>query len=217
MNSSQHEPIVYVVDDDSAVRKSMEMVFSSAGFQSEVFDSAEDFLHRADRNRHGCLLLDVRMSGLGGMELLEQLSGGGSSLPVIMVTAHGHIPMSVQAVKLGAVNFFEKPFKIESLIAAVRDAFTLSSQRLELRSRLAEIEILLEPLSSSELDVLDGLVGGKGHKEIANELGLSLRSIEYRKSSISRKLGAGTRAEMISIMREHEMLKLQCPSEQRLA
>jgi len=211
------EPIVYVVDDDEVVRKFMAFMLSDAGLQTESFESAEDFLKRAVEARHGCLLLDVQMSGVTGMELLESLADQGSDLPVIMVTGHGHIPMSVEAVKLGAVNFFEKPFESDALVAAVRDAFEISKARQKNRLRLSEIEKLLEPLSPSEREVLAGLVAGKGHREIADELSLSLRSIEYRKSSIGRKMGSATRADLVSTMREYDELKAKCQQPQRLS
>jgi len=149
--------------------------------------------------------------------LLQRLAEQGSDLPVIMVTGYGHIPMSVEAVKLGAVNFFEKPFESHELVAAVREAFALSEKRQANRSRLNRLEELLSPLTPSEREVLDGLVAGQGHKDIASQLGLSLRSIEYRKSSICSKMGSSTRAELVAIMREYDELQAKCHPVRRLA
>jgi two-component system response regulator FixJ len=193
-------PLVRVIDDDRAVRDSLEFLLRSAGFGVELFDSAEAFLAAPSPPPLGCVLTDIRMGGLDGLELMARLREASSKVPVIVMTGHGDVPLAVKAMKLGAVDFVEKPFDAEALIAAVQAALesgaagstpaTVPTPSPELASRLAS-------LSQREQQVLQGLLEGRTNKEIARAFDLSPRTVEVYRAKLMTKMQAANISELV--------------------
>ena len=172
--------VVYVVDDDDAVRNAVSLLFRTAELEVETFPSAAAFLERADLERRCCLLLDIRMPGLDGTELHDELRERGVRAPVIFITGHGDIPMAVEAMKKGAYDFIEKPFDDERLLARVLEALGDGRQELSARQRA----------------VLERVLAGKPNRRIADELGITLKTVEFHRARIMQKLGVRTAAEL---------------------
>jgi two-component system, LuxR family, response regulator FixJ len=188
---------VFVVDDDPALRESLGTLLESAGLPFEVFSCAEDFLKRYERGRRGCIVLDVRMQGMGGMELLEQLESDGIALPVIVITAHADVQMTVRAFKAGAVDFLEKPFRAGVLLDRIQ--FALQRERLFGEARRSRNVILerLQRLTKRERHVYDLLVKGRSIKEIAAELRLSPKTIQIYRTNVLAKMEAHSPAQLV--------------------
>jgi two-component system, LuxR family, response regulator FixJ len=182
-------PAVFVVDDDEPVRHALKMLIESAGMKVETFASADEFLAEYDRRRPGCLVLDVRMPGMSGLNLQDKLLSERISIPVIMITGHGDVAMAVGAVKKGAVDFLQKPFDDEVLLQRVRQAMQLDAERREDQARSNAFQARLDRLTPREQEVLDLLLAGKGNKEIAFELGLSRKTIDIHRAHVMMKLG----------------------------
>jgi FixJ family two-component response regulator len=192
--------LVYVVDDDEAVRDSMRWLLEANGFEVRCFESAEAFLATdALREPVGCLVLDVRMPGLSGLALQDEMLRRGSSMPVIVVTGHGDVPMAVDTMKKGAVDFLQKPFSDERLCALVRDSLARAadSHRLALDAR--ELEERMERLTTRERQVLERIVAGRLNKQIADDLGISIKTVEAHRANIMEKLLARSMAELMRI------------------
>jgi len=188
---------VFVVDDDQDMRQSLQWLIESVGLSVEAFESAEQFQQRYRGGEPGCLLLDVRMPGMGGLRLLEQLQLAGSRLPVIMLTGHGDVAMAVKALKSGAFDFIEKPAPHQQLLDRIKDALALDHHwRARERDR-ANLEKLFAKLSQRERDVLEQLVAGMSNKAIALELGISERTVEKHRENLMHKTGARSLAELI--------------------
>jgi FixJ family two-component response regulator len=197
---SQHEPTIFVVDDDASVRDSLEYLFRSVGLRSLKFASAAAFLDAFDPQSPGCLVLDVRMPGMGGLELQEELVARGSSLPIIFVTAHGDVPMAVQAVKDGAVDFLIKPFRDQELLDKVQQAVLQDAQtreRLENRGGIVERMASLTP---REREVMELVVDGKANKVIAIDLGISQRTVEIHRARVMEKMHAASVAQLVQLV-----------------
>lgn len=194
MSSSQ---IVHVVDDDVAVRQSLAFLLSTAGYAVRVHESAVAFLAALPGVRDGCVVTDIRMPEMDGLELQRQLRTLNVGLPVIVITGHGDIALAVQAMKAGAVDFIEKPFDDEVLLAAVRTALANHVQDVERDARIAEIHRRLESLSDRERDVLKGLVAGKPNKIIAHELGISARTVEVYRANVMTKMRADSLSDLV--------------------
>ena len=189
--------IVYVVDDDPAIRYAMQALMESVNLRHEIFSSADEFLKNEAEHRAGCLVLDIRMPGLGGLELQEELIERGSTLPIIFITGHGDVPMAVEAMQKGAVDFIQKPFRDQELLDRVRDALmTDKEQRAELE-RHAEVEQRLEKLTKREREVFDLVVTGKPNKVIAYELGVSQRTVEIHRARVMDKMQARSLADLV--------------------
>lgn len=189
--------IVYVVDDDPAIRYAMQALMESVNLRHEIFSSADEFLKNESKHRAGCLVLDIRMPGLGGLELQEELIERGSTLPIIFITGHGDVPMAVEAMQKGAVDFIQKPFRDQELLDRVRDALmTDKEQRAELE-RHAEVEQRLEKLTKREREVFDLVVTGKPNKVIAYELGVSQRTVEIHRARVMDKMQARSLADLV--------------------
>ena len=171
------KPIVHVVDDDDAMRDSMAFLLSSAGIESQTYDSAVSFLDKLPSAIKGCVVTDVRMPGMSGIDLLRELKLRAPTLPVIVITGHGDVPLAVEAMKVGAIDFIEKPFDDESFIASVRSALDNTAIAGAQSSERAQILTRLESLSARERQVLDGLVAGNPNKIIAFDLGISPRTV----------------------------------------
>jgi len=194
------EGIVYVIDDDSALRDSLSFLLASSGFTVQPFDSAEAFLAASPPMAGACVLTDVRMQGLDGLGLLRQLREAGHGIPVVVMTGHGDVPLAVKAMKLGAVDFLEKPFDGEALVKLVRSTFQANSaisNVSEADSVTAEITSRLALLSHRETQVLKGLVNGQTNKEIAREFGLSPRTVEVYRAKLMTKMQAGSISELV--------------------
>ena len=194
MSSSQ---IVHVIDDDVAVRQSLAFLLSTAGYAVRVHESAVGFLKALPGVRDGCVVTDIRMPGMDGLELQRQLQTLKVALPVIVITGHGDIALAVQAMKAGAVDFIEKPFDDEVLLAAIRAALASHVQDIERDSRIAEVQQRLESLSDRERDVLEGLVAGKPNKIIAYDLGISARTVEVYRANVMTKMHADSLSELV--------------------
>ncbi len=192
-------PIVYIVDDDPDMRDSLRWLMKTVGLRSETFPSASDFLRDFSPNGPGCLILDVRMPGTSGLDLFEDLVSRGEGMPVIFITAYADVPMAVRALKSGAVEFVEKPFNRQTLLDKVQRAI---KDDLERRSRLTARETFLarfRSLTDKEHEVLDLIKEGRANKEIAARLEITSRAVELRRSSLMRKLGVRSLAELLRL------------------
>ena len=191
--------VIHVIDDDAAMRDSLAFLLDVNGFQAEVFESANTFVAKAVNNAPACVVSDIRMPGMNGIELVRKLKTDGISCPVILITGHGDVALAVEAMKAGAVDFIEKPFDDAILLGAIRSALESrpasqgdSAARTEAEARLAE-------LSPRERDVLQGLVAGKINKVIAHELSISPRTVEVYRANLMAKTGARSVSELMRI------------------
>ena len=188
---------VFIVDDDPAIRFAMQALMDSVNIAHEIFASADEFLQKEAEHSSGCLVLDIRMPGLGGLELQEELISRGSTLPIIFITGHGDVPMAVDAMQKGAVDFIQKPFRDQELLDRVREALMTDKQRREERERHAEVEHRLEKLTKREREVFDLVVTGKPNKVIAYELGVSQRTVEIHRARVMEKMQARSLADLV--------------------
>ena len=188
------EPTVFIVDDDPAVRASLAEMIENDHLQVCCFASAEAFLAGYDDSQSGCLILDVRMPGMSGLELQEKLAGDDVALPIIIITGHGDISMSVQAMKRGAIDFLEKPYRPEDLAKAIQCALQLDAERRRQRTEEDLVQSQIAALTRSEYEVMELVAAGKQNKVIASRLDLSLRTVELRWASIREKLCVDSRA-----------------------
>ncbi len=208
--SQNHDALVHVIDDDGAVRDSLSFLLASAGLGVVTHESATAFLEALPRysTETGCVVTDVRMPGLSGIELLQRLRAIGVSLPVIVVTGHGDVPLAVEAMKTGAVDFFEKPFDDEALLAAVESALNLNERNVRRRLEQAEIEERLAALTTRERQVLDGLVVGQVNKTIAFDLGISPRTVEIYRANVMTKMQAASLSDLVRMALTAEIIPL---------
>jgi len=190
-------PQVFLVDDDDAYRRSLRFLLESAGFPVRDYDSAEAFLRDYRPEMPGCLVLDLRMPGLSGIELQERLRHDGVELPIIFITGHGDVPVSVQAMKSGALDFLEKPFDDAQLVERIREAFEIDARRRAQRSERDRIAERLARLTRREREVLSLLVQGLSNKEVAERLEVSHRTVEVHRARIMHKMEAGSLAELV--------------------
>jgi two-component system response regulator FixJ len=193
----QASPVVQVIDDDRAMRDSLDFLLGSAGFSVELFDSAEAFLAAPAPRTGGCVLTDIRMGGLDGLELLARLRAAGRDIPVIVMTGHGDVPLAVKAMKLGAADFVEKPFDGEALIAAVQSAVAKAAAQAGRPTESPELAARLASLSQREQQVLQGLIDGRTNKEIARSFDLSPRTVEVYRAKLMTKMQAGSISELV--------------------
>ncbi len=191
--------LVYVVDDDEAVRDSLKWLLEGNHYQVACFARAEDFLTGYDPTRVACLILDVRMPGMSGLELQEELMARGANLPILFVTGHGDVPMAVTVMKKGAVDFIEKPFNEGALRASVERMLAVAEAEAESRRRGEERDSLLSRLTARERQVLDCIVAGRLNKQIADDLGISIKTVEAHRANIMDKLNAGTVADLLRL------------------
>jgi FixJ family two-component response regulator len=189
---------IFIVDDDPAVLKAQSRVLREGGWAVETFESAEAFLARPG-TAEGCLVLDVTMPGLDGLALQHELAGRGRSLPIVFVTGHGDIPMSVQAMKAGAADFLTKPVPSQLLIAAVRDAIERGSATREAQAETEALRQRLASLTSREREVLDALAAGRLNKQIAADLGVVEQTIKFHRARIMERMQAKTVAELMHL------------------
>jgi two-component system response regulator FixJ len=197
------EPTVFVVDDDQDMRNSLKWLVESIGLPVETFPSAEDFLAADPAARPGCVLLDVRMPGMGGLRLLEHMQATGLSLPVIIFTGHGEVSMAVKALKTGAFDFIEKPATHQQILDRVRDALATDCEIRTRASEWAAFQSLLAQLTQREREVLDRLVEGESSRFIAQELRISERTVEKHRERLMHKIQARSLAHLIRLVVEH--------------
>jgi two-component system, LuxR family, response regulator FixJ len=191
------DPDVHVIDDDEAVRESIDFLLRSAGLSVRTYDSATSFLDAAPRITAGCIITDVRMPGLSGIDLLGRLQEMQIGLPVIVITGHGDVPLAVEAMKCGAVDFLEKPFDDDVLLASVRAALDRSEESVAVEAERAEIRARIAALTQRERDVLEGLVAGHPNKIIAFKLEISPRTVEIYRANLMTKMKAGSLSELV--------------------
>ena len=198
-SDGDHMSTVFIVDDDAAIRRSLRFLLESSGLSVETYGTAEAFLDRYDPGRPGCLILDVRMPGMSGLHLQEELCARGAILPIIIITGYGEVPMAVRALQKGACDFIEKPFSDQVLLESVRNAL---ARNLEQRRRQAERHAalaLLSRLTERERAVLGGVIAGKPNKVIAHDLGLQVKTVEAHRARVMKKLDAGSLAEVLRL------------------
>lgn len=193
----QPEPIIYVVDDDDAVRQSLEFLLRTAGFQVRVFESGKNFLESMPPLNFGCIVTDVRMPEISGVDLLRKVKERDPDFPVIMITGHGDIALAVEAMKMGAADFLEKPFDDDQLLAALRATLSRDAGAAERKAELAEINDKLAALSNRERQVLEGLVAGHANKTIAFDLGISPRTVEIYRANLMTKMAASSLSDLV--------------------
>jgi two-component system response regulator FixJ len=189
--------IVHVVDDDEAMRDSMAFLLRAENFQVKTYADAADFLNALPQINTGCIVTDVRMPGMSGIELLQRLRELKVSLPVIVVSGHGDVPLAVEAMKTGALDFIEKPFDDEVFLHAVRMALSTHAVDSQREAQKATINSRLESLSNREREVLEGLVAGHPNKTIAFDLGISPRTVEIYRANVMEKMQAKSLSELV--------------------
>jgi two-component system, LuxR family, response regulator FixJ len=200
VNKPTRNPIVMVVDDDSGVRNAMRILLKSVGLESAQYSSAQEFLASYQPSQPGCLVLDIRMPGMSGLELQQQLNLRGAVIPVIFISGHGDIPMAVEAMQHGAFDFLQKPFRDQDLLDRIQRALVKDA---ELRTALGEhvrIRARLETLTAREREVLELMAKGKQNKAIAQDLGVSPRTIEIHRARVMEKMSVQSVAELVRMM-----------------
>lgn len=195
-NESRH---VHLVDDDASVRRSIAFMLKTSGHQVETYESGDALLKAAGNLTDGCILLDIRMAGIDGLETQEALRERGVSLPIVIMTGHGDISLAVRAMKAGAVDFIEKPFESAQLLAALEEGFGRLSQKAATTDRRKDAEVRLKALTPRETDVLEGLANGLPNKTIAYDLGISPRTVEIHRANLMSKLKVRSLSEALRI------------------
>ena len=190
---------VYVVDDDEAVRDSLQWLLEGKDYRVRCFDSAESFLSRYDPREVACLIVDIRMPGITGLELQDRLLERKSPLPIVFITGHGDVPMAVNTMKKGAMDFIPKPFKEEELLSVVERMLDQAREAFADYQHAANREALMGKLTAREAQVLERIVAGRLNKQIADDLGISIKTVEAHRANIMEKLNANTVADLLKI------------------
>jgi FixJ family two-component response regulator len=199
------EPIVFVVDDDAAARSAMESLLQSVGLRVETFGSASAFLQREAPDGPCCLVLDVRLPGMSGIELQRSLTSTGVNIPIIFITGHGDIPMSVEAMKAGAMEFLTKPFRGQELLDAIHNAIQRNRAVRYDEARVAELRRRVETLTPREREVMQRVIAGLLNKQIAAELGTSERTIKIQRAGVMRKMGADSLPDLVRMAEKTQL------------
>jgi RNA polymerase sigma factor (sigma-70 family) len=194
------EPRVYIVDDDEAMRDSLKWLLESRGLKVELYSSGEAFLGAFSSDFCGCLVLDVRMPGMNGMDLYARLQARASALPVIFITGHGDVPMAVSALKKGAADFIEKPFNDQDMLRLIESCLKQDRAAAARRAEKASLAQTLESLTQREREVLNLIVAGKLNKQIADDLSISIKTVEVHRSRVMEKMGANSVAELVQFV-----------------
>ena len=197
MTERDRSPIVHIVDDDEAVCSSLRLLLKSRGIPAVSHGSAEDFLAKYDPEQPGCLVLDVRMPGMSGLELQDELNRRGAVIPVIFITGHGDVPMAVEAMQHGAADFLQKPFKDQDLTDRIQQALAIDRRNRELLREKDAIRARLASLSPREMQVLRLVTLGKSNKVIAGDLGVSQRTVEIHRAHLMEKMAATSLAQLV--------------------
>ena len=199
-----HRPTVFVVDDDAAVRDSLKMLLKSVGQLVETFGSAQEFLDAYKDDRPGCLVLDIRMPGMSGLELQEKLNERHAIIPVIFITGHGDVPMAVEAMQAGAVDFIQKPFRDQDLLDRINQALEKDAANRAALAERSAIAKRLATLTPREHEVMELVVRGKANKVIAGDLNLSQRTVEIHRARVMEKMQASSLAHLVRMVLEVE-------------
>jgi two-component system, LuxR family, response regulator FixJ len=197
MSTMQHDQTIYVIDDDDAVRQSLQFMLKAAGITARTFESAKAFMEALPQITAGCIVTDVRMPEVTGIDLLRHIMKNNPDLPVIVITGHGDISLAVEAMKIGAVDFLEKPFDGQQLLTAVRSALSREADTGKRKADLAAIQDKLAALSNRERQVLEGLVAGSANKNIAFDLGISPRTVEIYRANLMTKMAANSLSDLV--------------------
>ena len=198
------EPTVYIVDDDGGARSSIRVLMKSLSLPAAVFASAQDFLGNYQASHPGCVVLDIRMPGMSGLDLQEELNRRGYVIPIVFVTGHGDVPMAVEAMRQGAFDFIQKPFRDQDLIDCVQKALARDRDTREGLSEHGRIRTRLASLTPREHDVLELLIKGQANKAMAHELGLSQRTVEIHRAHVMDKMEARSLAQLVRMVLEIE-------------
>jgi FixJ family two-component response regulator len=193
------EPVVFVVDDDDAICQSLRLLIEDIGLVVKTCNSAQQFLSEYDADQPGCLVLDVRMAGMSGLELQSRLRELGMTIPTIIITGHGDVPMAVEAMKAGALDFIEKPFRDQVLLDSIQRAIECDRRTREARKQSAEFESRVGCLTERERQIMDLLMLGKANKVIAYELGISQKTVDFHRSNVLNKLGVGSVVDLVRV------------------
>ena len=196
---SSDEKVVHLVDDDASVRRSVGFMLKTSGHQVESYESGAELLKNSGRLERGCVLLDIRMPEMDGLEVQQALQEKGVALPVVIMTGHGDVTLAVRAMKAGAVDFIEKPFSKDTLLSALDEAFARLSRKEATGQQAKDAALRLQVLTPREREVLDGLIHGLPNKTIAYDLGISARTVEIHRASLMTKLGAHSLSEALRI------------------
>ena len=192
--------VVFVVDDDEAVRDSLKMLLESVDLPCQTFASAREFLEKHDPQRHSCLVADIRMPGMSGLDLQEELNRRSSTIPILFITGHGDVPMAVDAMKAGALDFIEKPFRDQDLLDRIHEALEGDAARREDNRELAETRSRMDQLTARETEVMHRVVAGQANKVIAMDLGVSQRTVEIHRARVMQKMGARSLAQLVRMV-----------------
>jgi len=192
-----NEAVVHVIDDDEAIRESLAFLLESADIEVKTYESANLFLENLSNGMHGCVVTDIRMPGVSGLDLLRQLRTMGIPLPVIVITGHADVPLAVEAMKSGAVDFIEKPFDDEAFLSTIRSALRQHEKDARREAERSEIHTRLAALSGRERQVLEGLVAGYPNKTIAFDLGISARTVEIYRANVMTKMQATSLSDLV--------------------
>jgi RNA polymerase sigma factor (sigma-70 family) len=196
------DAMVHIVDDDPAMRDSLRWLIESVGLAGRTYTTAEEFLAKYDDGGPGCLVLDVRMPGLSGLELQEKLRRQGIGIPIIIITAHADVPIASRALKAGALDFIEKPFSDQILLDRVREAIERDRDQRRIAAKRAAIAAQVAQLTPREREVMGLVVAGKANKVIASELGLSQKTVEVHRARVMRKMHADSVAQLVQLAME---------------
>jgi FixJ family two-component response regulator len=198
-NEKIASPTVYVVDDDDGMRRALDTLLSTVGYKTSVFSRPRDFLAHYSADAPGCLVLDIRMPEMSGLEVQQHLNRVGSMLPIIFITGHGDVPMAVQAMKEGAYEFIQKPFRDQDLLDQINHALKQDAENRAGAARRSEVLQRLESLTPRERQVMDFIVEGSANKVIAIDLGLSERTVEIHRAKVMEKMGARSVAHLVKL------------------
>ena len=196
---------IFVIDDDEGVRDGLSLLLETVGQRYELFASAFEFLEAYDKSRRGCLVLDIRMPRMTGLDLQKELIAMGSDLPIIFITGHGDIPMAVEAMRLGAVDFIRKPFREYDLLDRINEALNVDDTAYHQAMSRETLKQKVSALSDRELDVFERVAEGHMNKVIAADLGISERTVEVHRGQVMKKLGVKTLAQLVRVKIESEM------------
>jgi len=197
---NKHDVVIHVVDDDQAVRKSLLMLMESVGLEARAYASAPEFLEKLDRSRPGCIVLDVRMPEMNGLELQRRLTAQNVHLPIIFLSAHGDIPMAVETMRAGAIDFLQKPFRDQDLLDRIQAALERDAEERARRANHDEIRDRLKSLTEREKQVMEKVVDGAPNKAVAADLGVSERTVEIHRSRVMQKMEAESLAHLVKMV-----------------
>ena len=194
---TEHKSTVFIVDDDEPVRDAIAMLMESVGIAHETFANAQEFLDAYDNQREGCLVLDIRMPGMSGLELQERLVSGNAPIPIVFITGHGDIPMAVEAMKKGAVDFSRKPFRDQELLDRIHEALGVDENNRSAYEDLTAIRDKVATLTPRETEVFERVALGQANKVVAIDLGISERTVEIHRSQVMQKTQARSLADLV--------------------